>query len=189
MSSTLKVDILQDSGGNNLVTSNGSGVVTAAGFGKIGQVVSTTKTDTFSTTSASFVDITGLSATITPSSTSSKILILLNVSTGATSSNYHGNAIKLVRGSTDINIGDAEGDRTRATFGSNNHSDEIPTVTQSSTFLDSPSTTSATTYKVQGSSKQPSPAELHINRWGNNDSNSSLRQRLTSTITLMEILP
>ena len=39
MSSILKVDQLQDSGGNNLVTSNGSGVITAAGFGKVGQVV------------------------------------------------------------------------------------------------------------------------------------------------------
>ena len=38
------------------------------------QVVSTTKTDTFSTTSESFTDITGLSATITPSSSQNKIL-------------------------------------------------------------------------------------------------------------------
>ena len=189
MASTLKVDILQDSGGNNLVTSNGSGVITAAGFGKIGQVVSTTKTDTFSTTSSSFTDITGLSATITPSSTSSKILIALNVSIGATASNYHGNCLRLLRGSTAINIGDTAGSRTRATFGANNYSDYTPTATPSCTFLDSPSTTSATTYKVQGISVQSSPAELHINKWGNNDSDSNLRQRLTSTITLMEVLP
>ena len=53
MSSTRKVDILQDSGGNNLVTSNGSGVITSAGFGKIGQVVTTTKTDTFTLSTGS----------------------------------------------------------------------------------------------------------------------------------------
>ena len=77
MSSIIKVDQIQDSGGNNLVTSNGSGVVTSTAFGKIGQIVSTTKTDTFtlSTGSNTFTDITGLSATITPTSTSSKIYI------------------------------------------------------------------------------------------------------------------
>ena len=48
MSSILKVDQLQDSGGNNLVTSNGSGVITSSAFGKVLQVVSTTKTDSFS---------------------------------------------------------------------------------------------------------------------------------------------
>ena len=39
MSSILKVDQLQDSGGNNLVTSNGSGVITSSAFGKVLQVV------------------------------------------------------------------------------------------------------------------------------------------------------
>jgi hypothetical protein len=45
-------------------------------IGKILQVVSTTKTDVFTTSSGSFTDITGLSVSITPSSTSSKVLIL-----------------------------------------------------------------------------------------------------------------
>ena len=48
------------------------------GLGKILQVVSTFKNDTFSTTSSSYVDVTGLSVAITPSATSSKILILSN---------------------------------------------------------------------------------------------------------------
>ena len=43
--------------------------------GSVLQVVQTVKTDTFATTSTSFVDITGVSVAITPSSTSSKILI------------------------------------------------------------------------------------------------------------------
>ncbi len=46
---------------------------------KILQVVSTTKTDTFSAASASFTDITGLSLSITPSSTSSKILVMVSL--------------------------------------------------------------------------------------------------------------
>ena len=49
-----------------------------ASSGKVLQVVSTTKTDTFSTASTTFVDLTGLSVSITPTSTSSKILVLVN---------------------------------------------------------------------------------------------------------------
>jgi len=44
---------------------------------KVLQVVSATKTDTFSTSSTSFVDVTGLTANITPSSTSSKIMVFV----------------------------------------------------------------------------------------------------------------
>ena len=171
---------------NAKIASDAAIATTKLGTGALLQVVSTTKTDTFTTSSSSFTDITGLSATITPSSTSSKILITLSVSIGGTASNYHGNTIKLVRGSTDINIGDASGSRTRATFGANNHSDYTPTNTQSSTFLDSPSTTSSTTYKAQGAATQAS-ATLYINRWGDNDNDQAQRQRLTSSITLMEI--
>ena len=52
----------------------------ASGFGggKILQVLQTVKTDTFTTTSTSFVDVTGLSVSITPATTSSKILILVH---------------------------------------------------------------------------------------------------------------
>jgi len=80
MSSTLKVDILQDSGGNNLVTSNGSGVITAAGFGKIGQVVQETSSSQFLVSTPTQAQVyypsaNKLSLNITPSSTSSKILV------------------------------------------------------------------------------------------------------------------
>ena len=74
MSSILKVDQLQDSGGNNLVTSNGSGVITAAGFGKVGQVVTNSSASGLTTTSTSFVKAP-LDVTITPTSTSSKVYI------------------------------------------------------------------------------------------------------------------
>ena len=50
--------------------------------GKVLQVVSVAKTDTFSTTSNSFVDVTGLTLNITPSATSSKILVLCDVKLG-----------------------------------------------------------------------------------------------------------
>ena len=61
--------------------SDGDGTIltTNSSVGKILQVVSTVKTDVFTTSSQSLVDITGLSVTITPSATSSKILVLYNV--------------------------------------------------------------------------------------------------------------
>ena len=83
--SLLKVNSLQDLGADAVVT-DGVIVSSALPTGSILQVVSTTKTDTFTSTSTSMVDITGLSATITPSSTSSKILVMASVASGNTGS-------------------------------------------------------------------------------------------------------
>jgi len=186
MSSILKVDQLQDSGGNNLVTSNGSGVITAAGFGKIGQVVSTTKTDTFSlaTGSNTFADVTGLSATITPSSTSSKIYINFAITYGNSTASIV--KAKLIRGSTGISIGDASGSRQRATVGNyNGVTNNAMIQTMAQNFLDSPATTSATTYKLQVATEN---ATLYVNRNARNG-DSARDGTYTSSITLMEILP
>ena len=189
MSSILKVDQLQDSGGNNLITSNGSGVITAAGFGKVGQVVSTTKTDLFQTTAsgASPSTITGLTATITPSSTSSKILVIPNISISTHDNNHIG--CTLFRDTTAIGIGDAAGNRPRNSF--------VGTVMTTSgnwnmtpasfNFLDSPSTTSSTTYsvKIGGNGTQI----IYVNRSGRDSNNTNEDGRYASTITVMEILP
>ena len=79
MSSILKVDTLQDSGGNNIITSDGSGNITTPGIttGKVLQVVHT-KLETAVAGNNSLV-ASGLIASITPSSTSSKILIMTTV--------------------------------------------------------------------------------------------------------------
>ena len=64
------------------------------------QVKSVAKTDTFSSSSTSFTDVTGLSVAITPSSSSNKILVsvhLMSAATGANSPRFN-----LVRGSTNI---------------------------------------------------------------------------------------
>ena len=65
MSSILKVDSIQTTAGNTIVNSTGS----------ILQVAQATKTDTFTTTSTSFTDITGMTVNITPSSASNKVLV------------------------------------------------------------------------------------------------------------------
>ena len=82
--------------------------------GKILQVVSTAKTDTTSTTSLNtFVDISGMSVSITPSSSSNKILVIVDMRLGV---NENRNvAYRIMRGSTAIYIGDAAGSRTRGT--------------------------------------------------------------------------
>jgi hypothetical protein len=115
--------------------------------GSVIQVVSTTKNDVASTTSTSFTDVSGLSVSITPSSTSSKILVLVNVMLGST-----GDAgIKLQRDSTDIAIGTgstAFNCLGQSAPGPGNDLQYAP-QNASISHLDSPNTTSATTYKIQ----------------------------------------
>ena len=155
---------------------------TLASSGKVLQVVSVTKSDSFTTTSTSFVDITGLSASITPSATSSKILVMYNVSGSqavATQIAYS----RLLRGATAINIGDAAGSRLQSTSDPFSVATAIVGTTVAGTYLDSPSTTSATTYKFQ---LMTSGGTAYVNR-GAADDDSAARSRTVSTITLMEI--
>jgi hypothetical protein len=164
------------------LTGNGSQLTNLPAGGKIAQILSTTKTDTFSTTSfPAFVDCTGLTVTITPAATSSKIYVMLSISGGG----MEGFRYQLVRGSTAIAIGTGSiGSRTAASgAGSNRNYDELENAC--SNFLDSPSTTSATTYKVQVSTGNSSTdSKINATR---NDPDSSYGIRTASTITVMEV--
>jgi hypothetical protein len=151
--------------------------------GTVLQVVQATKTDAFSTTSNSFVDITGLSASITPTSATSKILILSTVSAAGNNATC-GYYLKLLRGSTDIFIGDAAGSRVRVT-GSNISSDNNFFNTNGFTFLDSPATTSSTTYKFQIATSFGANT-IGVNR-SVNDADNVNTGRGPSSIVLMEI--
>jgi hypothetical protein len=110
--------------------------------GSILQVVQTLKTDSFTTTSTSPVDITGLSVSITPTSSSSKILVISHVpfAKDGTGSDAW---IRLMRGSTPI--GNGNGGYFMQAAGQYG----LDPVTGTRMYLDSPATTSATTYKVQ----------------------------------------
>jgi hypothetical protein len=155
-----------------------------AGGGKVLQVVSTTKTDTFtSSTGNTFVDVTGLSASITPSSATSKILVMVKMSMGSNTGNGYV-FYKIVRGATDICIGDSAGSRLRSTGGSSSPFTEVP-FGDSAVFLDSPSTTSATTYKIQLYAQQGT-GTAYVNR-SYLDTDANYCPRTASTITLMEI--
>jgi len=163
-------------------------IITTAGVpssampaGSVLQVVSATKTDTFSTSSVSFVDITGLSVSITPTSTSSKILIIFSLP--ASSSSSAGWYCNLVRNSTNIVVGDAAGSRVQTTVSSYiaPTSQSFPMSFQ---YLDSPSATSATTYKLQ--LRAQSDFTAYVNRSAT-DTDNIYYQRTASTITVMEI--
>jgi len=154
--------------------------------GKILQVVSTAKTDTFTTSSTSFTDVTGLSVSITPSATSSKILVMVTTNTSSEDAVVTNNMVQLVRDSTAIFIGDSAGSRIQTSFvGNSMPSDELnQTRAVALTYLDSPATTSATTYKVQA--KVTHAGAVYINR-AFTDADSAIQGRSASSITVMEI--
>ena len=125
-------------------TSTGLKWATPASGGKVLQVVEGSTTTYANSTSTTYAD-TNLSASITPSSTSSKILVIVTQNGAGVENNAAGGfKLRLVRGSTEL------AQQTDGIFG-------YRTVTQQGargysaamTYLDSPSTTSATTYKTQ----------------------------------------
>jgi hypothetical protein len=151
---------------------------------KLGQVVTTFLDTTFSTASTSYTDITGLSVSITPTLNTSKVLVLAQINYG-----YSGDiidTIRLVRGSTAIDIGAVSGASALGTIGGGNGGGAnavtalIPGVIS---FLDSPATTSATTYKLQ---MFVNSGTGYINRTGRD--NASFDMRAASTITVIEVL-
>ena len=151
--------------------------------GKLGQVVSASKTDTFTTASTSYVDVTGLSVSITPSSATSKVLVFAVLSaTGDVGATF--GSMQLVRDAVAINVGDTAGSRisNSATI---NLNDVVGIGSVISTFLDSPNTTSATTYKIQVRSNVA--GTMFVNR-SETDGNAADYPRSSSTITVMEIL-
>jgi hypothetical protein len=154
--------------------------------GSVLQVVSTTKTDTFSMTGSTFTSVTGLTASITPTSATSKILVIVSMTCGLSSDSVI--FTKLMRGGTSIDIGDAAGSRiqsTTAAYTGGSASVQFQLLPQNMSFLDSPATTSSTTYGVQIKGEDGS-VNVFVNR-ASNDADASGRARTASTITVMEI--
>jgi hypothetical protein len=90
----------------------------------------------------------------------------------------------LLRDSTEISQGAADGSRTRV-FAAQRFRDQYSTDTNSTVFLDSPATTSSITYKVQfAASISGNP--VYVNRF-HDDTNQAFSARMSSSITLMEI--
>ena len=152
---------------------------------KVLQVISgTPKTDTFTTTSGSYVDVTGLSVTITPTSATSTILVLFQVN-GSQEVGAGRAYLKLLRNSTVIDAGDVAGSRTPALGGFSAIDQSITSTPVSGSFLDSPATTSSTTYKIQVAMAAGS-GTAYINRTMQ-DADNANQIRMASTIIVMEI--
>jgi len=160
----------------------GSSAITASQLpaGSVLQVVQTVKTNIFSSSTATtWVDITGLSVSITPRSASNKILVMAQMSQGRQTGGWW-MAYRLVRDSTAIFVGDTAGSRTSATVvGSPDNPNGVPI-----TYLDSPSTTSSVTYKVQLFFGGDTAI---INYTTTTDTNTNTNYRMASSITVMEI--
>ena len=153
--------------------------------GGIIQIKQAFKGNTFTTTSGSFVDVTGLSVSITPSSASNKILVLVSIC-GQGRPAYARNIPRLVRDSTPIGNSTDAGDRI-AGFGQMYQGEDGTNVaTNSIEFLDSPATTSSVTYKVQIINGNNTGDVMCINR-SYNDSTGSSNHRYSSCITVMEV--
>jgi len=140
-----------------------------SGFGKIGQIVQTTKTDLFSTTSTSFVDVTGVTASITPTATSSKIYVILNGHANSSQASTQIYRLKLLRGSTSIGLSG----QVFESYGVSNAPQTFSTF-----LLDEPSSTSSVTYKLQC---LVSGDTCYIGGFGN-------AVEAPTTLTLMEVL-
>ena len=146
---TFEIKAPSSSANTRVLTLPDTGNLTLGGpYGKLLQIpLFAIKTDLFSTsTTGSFQDIPGLSLTITPTLSSSKILILANMCHDISSNSDY--AYRLLRGSTALGnstVG-SEGNRVGIACGTNDADRGSPV---SIIFLDSPNTTSATTYKIQ----------------------------------------
>jgi len=170
-----------------------TGTVSGAGGGKVGQVVSTTVTAVnVSTTANTFNDISGLSAVITPSATSSKILIIVNAGLGngtQTANNYVRIARAVGGSNTYIGRGGSlNSNETGSMFwrvdqgGQDDYNIHQETVN----FLDTPSTTSEITYKMQWGTNA---GTLYLNRAGDLAGTDAYGHiPCSSTITVMEVL-
>jgi hypothetical protein len=157
--------------------------ITSAGLpsGTVLQVKQTVVTASVSqavSNQATYYDISGMSVSITPVSTSSKILVTYNVRKSNTSAEQN-DLIRIVRDSTNIAISTA-GDTVNGTGFMRDAPGSTPKIyPENFTFLDSPATTSLTTYKLQWSG---SGGTLYLNRRGQDNDFGAV-----STITLMEI--
>jgi hypothetical protein len=158
--------------------------------GSVLQVQSTTLTTITSSSIApgASADVTGLSVSITPKSTTSKVLVTVNmnglVDVAGSYRAYF--AAQLKRGATLIGGGTTAG--SRVSINASGGYTPAPDVNAniSFTYLDSPATTSATTYQVAAYSPFGGTYSFVVNQCAG-DTNASTTGRLSSTITAMEI--
>jgi hypothetical protein len=172
---------------NSIVPSGG---LPAGSNGGIIQCVQTVISDvkSYTANAYTFTDMPGFNCTITPSSSSNKVLIVVGI--GGIHQDAGSIIGKVLRGSTSVGIGDADGNRPRCGFrmyGSNVYNGNH-TGSYQFNFLDSPATTSATTYKLQTAGESGTSYPVYLNRTINDSDNDyNYRGRPISTMTLYEV--
>jgi len=198
MASKIIVDQLQKSGytaltlpsanatANQYIKNDGAGALswaTLPGSGKVLQALqpAAITSNTLTTTSTTFVDITGLTVDITPSAVTSKVLVLFNCMIGC-NAGWHAH-VRIMRDSTAVGIGDLYGSRKQSTSEASAGGVAMCQPTPGM-FLDTPNTTSATTYQLQWASE--SGGTIYLNRSHTNTDNANFGTFI-STITVMEI--
>lgn len=176
--------LLPSQSGNSgkLLSSNGTATLWSLLSQRIIQVVSTPKYDTFTTTSQSWVDITGMEVTITPTSSSNKMLLIAQCNLGV--SGTGDTFIKFAGGNSGVYIGNAAGNRRQVAGASGNDYDTQYNFSNTIVYLDSPATSSAITYKIQMLAGTGQGA--HLNRDGE-DPDSIEGWRGASSITVLEV--
>lgn len=159
------------------------------------QVETTAKTDTFTASVAQGVKtaITGLSVSITPTLAANNVLILAQITYGITTGSLGGvgTMFTLKRSTTEIGIGAAASNRQRVTtggIGASGAESKESLCSASIMFLDTPNTTSATTYSIDISHNAASTQTVYINR-AQVDTDANYIGRGICTITAFEVLP
>jgi len=175
---------------SNAVT---SGKLASGVGGKLLTYQNAVKTDASSTTDTSYVDISGLSITMTPASAASRFKIDYHVNFAVPSSVYSGSLrlVKVVGGTTtdDIYVGAAAGSRTRCsnwTWSTNASYSSYPIDVFSGSLIHHPDTTNAVTFKIQYKSNYSGGFTVYVNR-NTNDGNSVYHGRGASAISVMEL--
>jgi len=154
------------------------GVPTGGGGGIIQMKQTVVSAHSFTTTSTSKVDITGMTVSITPKFNTSKILISSHLTYGGNNYNFY---CDLLRGSTRLFIPSSGNNPcTLSLCGVTNTTYQM--INSSFQFIDEPATTSAVTYKLQIACQ--SGGEFYFNRAKRNASQDSV---CSSTITAMEV--
>jgi hypothetical protein len=183
---------LPDGGGSSgqYLQTNGSGGLSWATLpagGSILQVVQASKTNTTSTLNQdSFTDL-GLSASITPTSTSNKVLVLVSIGRVCCSiSSLRLCPFRILRDATAIGTGVVDGVKLRSNFVISDSPDNNYGQGGAYQYLDSPSTTSATTYKIQWTGQAGETWYLHRSS-SNTDNTDTIHTRSASHIILVEV--
>lgn len=154
-------------------------------YNSVLNVYTANKSNTQATVGGGWVDISGLSITLTPRFPTNRFLIMYSVTLGM-NTQHNQMSIRLVRNGSLIAIGDADGSRERVTAGTQD-SGAIHGATYCMTgqFVDSPATGGLVEYKIQFRSE--GAVTSWVNRGNEADGDNIVTQRCHSNMTIMEM--